>query len=101
MLRYSQKRDGVLYSKCWCTPQRFLEYSSTSIQISCHRHAQQPPTKPANHKSRGIVYAPGNVGVLPNKGRCTPQQILVYSATRDGVLPSKCWCTPQRFLVYS
>src|SRR5215218_6015350 len=47
------------------------------------------PQKPANCRSRGIVYSPTRDGVLLHKGQCTPQQMLVYSPTRNSVLPDK------------
>src|SRR5215208_46866 len=47
------------------------------------------PQKPANCRSRGIVYSPTRDSVLPSKCWCTLQRFLVYSSTRNSVLPNK------------
>src|SRR5215211_2960694 len=47
------------------------------------------PQKPANCRSRWIVYSTTRDGVLLEKGQCPPQQMLVYCLTIFGVFLDK------------
>ena len=73
---------SVLPNKGRCTPRQAYKFLAIDLR-------KNYPQKPANCRSRGIVYSPTRDGVLLDKGQCTPQQMLVYSPTIFGVFLDK------------